>query len=177
MPPKNAIREIRINQNPFSPEYDKLGFVRIEIFTKPGTDKFRGSRGYNFANDSTNSRNAYAAKRALFHLNELSGTLSGPISYVCGTINASAGATVLSLAAFHVAGVLAVCPLEAEPPEKVPADCAIYLTVLKSGADSASSMVSSKTRSAGNARLRIPGATLNLRVPDARDKLRVFPSA
>jgi hypothetical protein len=26
LPPKNAIREIRINQNPFSPEYDKLGF-------------------------------------------------------------------------------------------------------------------------------------------------------
>jgi hypothetical protein len=42
LPPKNAIREIRINQNPFSPEYDKLGFGRIEIFTKPGTDKFRG---------------------------------------------------------------------------------------------------------------------------------------
>ena len=35
LPPKNAIREIRINQNPFSPEYDKLGFGRIEIFTKP----------------------------------------------------------------------------------------------------------------------------------------------
>ncbi len=79
MPPKNAIREIRINQNPFSPEYDKLGFGRIEIFTKPGADKFRGSVGYNFANDATNSRNAYAAQKAPFHLNELSGTLSGPI--------------------------------------------------------------------------------------------------
>src|SRR5205807_8934886 len=28
LPPKNAIREIRINQNPFSPEYDRLGFGR-----------------------------------------------------------------------------------------------------------------------------------------------------
>jgi hypothetical protein len=80
LPPKNAIREIRINQNPFSPEYDKLGFGRIEIFTKPGTDKFRGSVGYNFANDATNSRNAYAAQKAPFHLNELSGTLTGPIN-------------------------------------------------------------------------------------------------
>ena len=60
LPPKNAIREVRINQNPFSPEYDKLGFGRIEIFTKPGTDKLRGSIGYNFANDFWNSRNAYA---------------------------------------------------------------------------------------------------------------------
>ena len=36
LPPKSAIREIRINQNPFSAEYDKLGYGRIEIFTKPG---------------------------------------------------------------------------------------------------------------------------------------------
>ena len=80
LPPKNEIREIRINQNPFSPEYDKLGFGRIEIFTKPGTDKFRGSAGYNFANDFWNSRNPYAAQRAPFRLNELSGALSGPIN-------------------------------------------------------------------------------------------------
>src|SRR5215469_14271036 len=80
LPPKEAIREIRINQNPFSPEYDRLGFGRIEIFTKPGSDKFRGSVGYNFANDKWNSRNAYAAEKAPFRLNELSGTLSGPLS-------------------------------------------------------------------------------------------------
>ncbi len=80
LPPKNAIREIRINQNPFSPEYDKLGFGRIEIFTKPGTDKFRGSVGYNFANDKWDSKNSYAAEKAPFRLNELSGTLSGPIN-------------------------------------------------------------------------------------------------
>jgi hypothetical protein len=41
LPPKSSIREIRINQNPFSAQYDKAGFGRIEIFTKPGTDKFR----------------------------------------------------------------------------------------------------------------------------------------
>src|SRR5436190_706655 len=34
LPPKEAIREIRINQNPFSAEYDRLGFGRIEILTK-----------------------------------------------------------------------------------------------------------------------------------------------
>ena len=31
LPPKDAIREIRINQNPFSAEYDRIGFGRIEI--------------------------------------------------------------------------------------------------------------------------------------------------
>jgi hypothetical protein len=43
LPPKDTIREIRINANPFLPEYDKLGYGRIDIFTKPGTDKFHGS--------------------------------------------------------------------------------------------------------------------------------------
>src|SRR5207302_3308516 len=80
LPPKNAIREIRINQNPFSPEYDKLGFGRIEIFTKPGSDKFHGSIGYNFANDFWNSRNPYAAEKAPFHLDEFSGSLTGPLN-------------------------------------------------------------------------------------------------
>ncbi|MGO9110947.1 MAG: carboxypeptidase-like regulatory domain-containing protein, partial [Thermoguttaceae bacterium] len=31
LPPKSSIREIRVNQNPFSAEYDKLGYGRIEI--------------------------------------------------------------------------------------------------------------------------------------------------
>ncbi len=43
LPPKSSIREIRINSNPFSAQYDKLGYGRIEIFTKPGTDKLHGS--------------------------------------------------------------------------------------------------------------------------------------
>jgi hypothetical protein len=80
LPPKNTIREIRINQNPFSPEYDRLGFGRIEIFTKPGTDKFHFDVGYNFATEKWNSRNAYAAEKAPFHLHEFRDTISGPIN-------------------------------------------------------------------------------------------------
>ena len=37
--PRRSIREVRINQNPFSAEYDRLGFGRIEILTKPGTGR------------------------------------------------------------------------------------------------------------------------------------------
>src|SRR5207248_1769053 len=43
LPAKESIREIRINQNPFSPQYDKLGLGRIEVSTKPGSDRWRGS--------------------------------------------------------------------------------------------------------------------------------------
>lgn len=79
LPDKSSIREVRINQNPFSPEYDKLGFGRIEIFTKPGTDKFHGDLGYNYATDKWNSRNPYAAEKAPFLLHELREMLSGPL--------------------------------------------------------------------------------------------------
>ena len=33
-PPRASIREIRINSNPFSAEYDRLGLGRIEILNK-----------------------------------------------------------------------------------------------------------------------------------------------
>ncbi len=80
LPSKDSIREIRINSNPFSPEYDRLGFSRIEIFTKPGTDRFRGSVYDNFANDFWNSRNPYAQQKAPFLLKEYGGQLGGPIN-------------------------------------------------------------------------------------------------
>ena len=37
IPPKSSIREVRINQNPYSAEFDRIGFGRIEILTKPGS--------------------------------------------------------------------------------------------------------------------------------------------
>jgi len=42
LPPKSSIREIRVNQNPFSAQYDTLGYGRIQILTKPGTDRLHG---------------------------------------------------------------------------------------------------------------------------------------
>ena len=79
LPSKDAIREIRINQNPFSPEYDKLGYGRVEILTKPGADKFHGTGYYNFGDSVWNSRNPYAAEKAPFLLKEYGGSLQGPL--------------------------------------------------------------------------------------------------
>src|SRR5579863_3308690 len=59
LPPKSSIREIRINQNPFSSEYDRLGYGRIEIFTKPGTDKFHGQFFVLGNTSAFNTRNPY----------------------------------------------------------------------------------------------------------------------
>ncbi len=87
LPPKSSIREIRINQNPFSAEYDKVGYGRVEIFTKPGTDKWHGSFSVN-ANDSAfNSRNPYftagtagSSEYPGYYSTQYSGNLTGPLS-------------------------------------------------------------------------------------------------
>jgi Carboxypeptidase regulatory-like domain/TonB dependent receptor len=59
LPPKASIREIRINQNPFSSEYDKLGYGRVEIFTKPGTDKLHGQFMVSGNTSAFNARNPF----------------------------------------------------------------------------------------------------------------------
>ncbi len=67
LPPKSSIREIRINQNPFSAQYDKLGYGRIEILTKPGTDKFHGSFMV-MGNDSVfNSMNPFITTQPAYY--------------------------------------------------------------------------------------------------------------
>lgn len=79
LPAKESIREIRINQNPFSPEYDTLGYGRIEIFTKPGTEKYHVTADYSFGNDFWNSRNPYSSQKAPFLLDEIEGNAGGPL--------------------------------------------------------------------------------------------------
>ncbi len=79
LPPKESIREIRINQNPFSAEYDRLGFGRVEILTKPGTDKLRGQGFLNFNDEALNSRNPFAPNRPPFQTRQYGGNLSGPV--------------------------------------------------------------------------------------------------
>ncbi len=61
MPPKSAIREIRINQNPYSAQYDELGYGRIEIFTKPGADKLHGELWMQGNDSPWNAQNPFIA--------------------------------------------------------------------------------------------------------------------
>src|SRR5216684_3359228 len=81
MPPKESIREIRINQNPFAAENDQPS-ARIEILTRPGSDKLRGSASFNFNDESLNSRNPFqisSSKRTPFQIRQMGGNLSGPL--------------------------------------------------------------------------------------------------
>ena len=80
MPPKESIREIRINQNPFSAEFDRLGFGRIEILTKPGTDKLRGSLMLMDGDGVFNSRNPFSTNKPDFSTRMWAGNVGGSIS-------------------------------------------------------------------------------------------------
>ncbi len=80
LPPKSAIREIRINQNPFSAEYDRLGYGRIEILTKPGTDTLHG-RFFGQGNDNVfNSGNPFTTELPAYYSYQYNATVSGALS-------------------------------------------------------------------------------------------------
>jgi hypothetical protein len=80
LPPKSAIREIRINQNPFSSEFDHLGYGRIEILTKPGTDQLHG-RFFTQGNDDVfNTGNPFTSAIPAYHSVQYNGSVSGSLS-------------------------------------------------------------------------------------------------
>jgi hypothetical protein len=80
LPPKSSIREIRINQNPFSSEYDRLGYGRIEIFTKPGTDKLHGQFQVNGNDSAFNSSDPFAGPEPGYDSVQYSGNIGGALN-------------------------------------------------------------------------------------------------
>ncbi len=85
LPPKASIREIRINQNPFSSEYDRLGYGRVEIFTKPGTDKLHGQFMISGNDSAFNARNPFeilptGTSAPDYHSEQYSGNIGGALN-------------------------------------------------------------------------------------------------
>jgi hypothetical protein len=80
LPPKSSIREIRINQNPFSAQYDKLGYGRIEILTKPGTDKLHGMFMINGNDSAFNSLNPFVTNEPPYYTTFMVGSASGALT-------------------------------------------------------------------------------------------------
>jgi hypothetical protein len=80
LPPKSAIREIRINQNPYSAEFDHLGYGRIEILTKPGTDQLHGRFFIQGNDDAFNTGNPFTTSIPAYHSIQYNGSISGSIS-------------------------------------------------------------------------------------------------
>jgi hypothetical protein len=80
LPPKSSIREIRVNQNPYSAEYDRLGFGRIEILTKPGTDKLHGQFMIQGNDSSFNTGNPFTSDIPPYYSDQYNGTLNGSLN-------------------------------------------------------------------------------------------------
>src|SRR5437879_2696367 len=90
IPPKDQIREIRINTNPFTTEYSRAGFGRIEIITKPGTGRMRGNFNFNLRNDALNATQFNAPQKLPYSRQNFQGNMSGPLVHDKLTLTLSA---------------------------------------------------------------------------------------
>lgn len=83
MPAKSEIREIRVNSNPFSAENHRLGFGRVDIFTKPGSSAFHGDVSSEYNDSSLNALSPFLAasgeKPPSYHTWLWDADLGGPL--------------------------------------------------------------------------------------------------
>ncbi len=81
LPPKSAIREVRINPNIYSAEYDTPPFRggRIEVSTKPGASAYHGAGFFNFNGAALNARDPFAPTRAQTETRRYGLQFGGPI--------------------------------------------------------------------------------------------------
>ncbi len=78
-PPKDSIREVRINQNGYSAQFDQRGNSIIDIFTKPGSDKLHGSLFATGNANPFNARSPYITSQPGYHTVYIDGNINGPL--------------------------------------------------------------------------------------------------
>ncbi|MGH9328462.1 MAG: carboxypeptidase regulatory-like domain-containing protein [Terriglobia bacterium] len=79
LPPKQDILAIHINENPFSAQYDKVGYGRIDITTKPGSSQYHGGFFVDGNDSSFNSRNPFVTQVPPYYADFMNGDLGGPL--------------------------------------------------------------------------------------------------
>lgn len=79
LPPKISIREVRINQNPFSAEQDKLGYGRIDVYTKPGAGQIHGQIVADEYTSALNSSNPFAPEKVPYNSTIATADIWGPL--------------------------------------------------------------------------------------------------
>lgn len=77
----SQIKEVRINQNPYSAEFARPGRGRIEVITKPGEAEYHGEFNFIFRDSRLEARNAFALERAPEQRRIFEGALTGPIGH------------------------------------------------------------------------------------------------
>ena len=79
LPPKDQIRQVRINNNPFTSEHSRHGRGRIEILTRAGTGAYHGSLNFDFRDESLNARNSFDTFKPPYQRRNWRTNFSGPI--------------------------------------------------------------------------------------------------
>jgi Carboxypeptidase regulatory-like domain len=81
MPPKNSIASVRINPDPYSPEYEGPTFQggRVEITTKPGADKFHGALFFTDSDAIFNATDPFSVTATPASKQRYGFELSGPV--------------------------------------------------------------------------------------------------
>jgi hypothetical protein len=77
----SAIKEVRINQNPYSAEFFRPGRGRIEIITKDSADAYHGAINFIFRSSYFNARDPFSLTRAPEQRRIWEGALSGPVGH------------------------------------------------------------------------------------------------
>jgi hypothetical protein len=81
IPPKDTIREIRINQNPYSARNDTgPGGGMIEILTKPGTDKLHADLVLYGNDNAFNTQNPFTHGQPPYYSTSMNGEVDGPLN-------------------------------------------------------------------------------------------------
>ncbi|HNG32166.1 MAG TPA: carboxypeptidase regulatory-like domain-containing protein [Blastocatellia bacterium] len=80
LPNPDAIQEFRVQTNSYNAEYGRFASGIINVLTKSGTNKFRGSL-FEFARNTVFNANDYGSRleRSPFRRHQFGGTLGGPI--------------------------------------------------------------------------------------------------
>ncbi len=79
LPPKEMIEQIRVDRNIFSAKNAGSGGSGIEIITKAGMNKFRGTVNLGFADSRLNAGNPFLGKRVPSQSRSYRFSLSGPL--------------------------------------------------------------------------------------------------
>jgi len=77
----SAIKEIKINQDPYSAEFARPGRGRIEVTIKPGSPEYHGTFNFIFRDAHLNARDPFALTRPPEERRIYEGVLTGPIRH------------------------------------------------------------------------------------------------
>ncbi len=75
----SAVKEVRINQNPYSALFSRPGRARLEITTNEGTSTFHGSLNFMFRDAFFDARNSFASNKPPEQRRYYEGSLTGPV--------------------------------------------------------------------------------------------------